>query len=247
MLGRIKQTDLSVPYRDGAYWYYSRTEEGKQYSIHCRKRGALDAPEEVLLDLNALAAGHSFMALGVLEISDDGRLMAYSTDNTGYREFTLLVKDLDTGATVLGPIAKCGATAWAADNRTLFLRPGGRRQALLPGLARRAGRRGGSWSTRRTTSASGSGSSAPGAAATSCSRARATPPRSCASSPPASPGLPGGCWRPGWPSAKSRPITWATDGCCGSTTPARASGWCAPPRTIPIRRAGKSCCPIATT
>ncbi len=120
MLGRIKQTDRSVPYRDGGYWYYSRTEEGKQYPIHCRKRGSLAAPEEVLLDLNVLAAGQSFMALGVLDISDDGRLMAYSTDPTGYREFTLLVKDLDTGATVLGPINKCGATAWAADNRTLF-------------------------------------------------------------------------------------------------------------------------------
>ncbi len=120
MLGRIKQTDLSVPYRDGAYWHYSRTEEGKQYPIHCRKRGSLDAPEEVLLDLNALAAGQSFMALGAMEMSDDGRLMAYSTDNTGYREFTLLVKDLDTGAIVLGPVNKCGAAAWAADNRTLF-------------------------------------------------------------------------------------------------------------------------------
>ena len=120
MLGRIKQTDRSVPYRDGAHWYYSRTEEGLQYPIHCRKPGSLDAPEEVLLDLNALAAGHSFMALGVLEISDDGRLMAYSTDHTGYREYTLLVKDLDTGETVLGPIDKCGSAAWAADNRTLF-------------------------------------------------------------------------------------------------------------------------------
>ncbi len=120
MLGRIKQTDLSVPYRNGAYWYYSRTEEGKQYPIHCRKRGSLDGPEEILLDLNGLAAGHSFMALGVLEVSDDGRLMAYSTDRTGYREFTLRVIDLDTGSTVLGPIERCGTAAWAADNRTLF-------------------------------------------------------------------------------------------------------------------------------
>jgi len=120
MLGRIKQTDLSVPYRDGAFWYYSRTEEGKQYSLHCRKRGTIEAPEELLLDLNVLAEGHGYMALGVLEISDDGRLMAYSTDDTGYREYTLLVRDLVTGATVLGPIRRCGAVAWAADNRTLF-------------------------------------------------------------------------------------------------------------------------------
>ena len=120
MLGRIKQTDLSVPYLDGGYWYYSRTEEGKQYPIYCRKQGSLDAPEIVLLDLNALAQGHSFMALGVLEVSDDGRLMAYSTDTTGYREYTLVVREIATGAIVLGPIEKAGATAWAADNRTLF-------------------------------------------------------------------------------------------------------------------------------
>jgi oligopeptidase B len=120
MLGRIKQTDLSVPYRDGAYWYYSRTEEGKQYPLFCRKPDSLDAPETVLLDLNAMAEGHSFMALGVFEISDDGRLMAYSTDTTGYRQYTLVVQDLDTGAVVLGPIERAGAVAWAADNRTLF-------------------------------------------------------------------------------------------------------------------------------
>jgi oligopeptidase B len=120
MLGRIKQTDLSVPYHEGGYWYYTRTEEGKQYPIHCRKQGSLDAPETVLLDLNVMAHGHGFMALGVLEISDDGRLMAYSTDTTGYREYTLIVQDLDTGAVVLGPIEKAGATVWAADNRTLF-------------------------------------------------------------------------------------------------------------------------------
>lgn len=120
MLGRIKQTDLSVPYHDGGFWYYTRTEEGKQYPIYCRKQGSLDAPETLLLDLNVLARGHGFMALGVLEISDDGRLMAYSTDTTGYREYTLVVQDLDTGAVVLGPIEKAGATVWAADNRTLF-------------------------------------------------------------------------------------------------------------------------------
>jgi oligopeptidase B len=120
MLGRIKQTDISVPYRDGGFWYYGRTEEGKQYPLHCRKRGSLEAPEEVLLDLNAMAEGHPFMALGVLAVSDDGRLLAYSTDVTGYREFTLVVKDLDTGQIVAGPIERAGSVAWAADNRTLF-------------------------------------------------------------------------------------------------------------------------------
>ena len=119
MLSRIKQTDVSVPYRDGGFWYYGRTEEGKQYPLHCRKRG-LDQPEEILLDLNALAEGHPFMALGAFAVSDDGRLLAYSTDVTGYREFTLVVKDLATGAIVAGPIERAGSVAWAADNRTFF-------------------------------------------------------------------------------------------------------------------------------
>ncbi len=120
MIGRIKQTDLSVPYRDTGYWYYTRTEEGKQYSIYCRKRGTLEAPEQVLLDLNQLIAGRSFLALGTLAVSPDGRLMAYSTDPTGYREYTLMIKDLETGASVAGPIERTGSVAWAADNRTLF-------------------------------------------------------------------------------------------------------------------------------
>jgi oligopeptidase B len=120
MLGRIKQTDVSVPYRDGAYWYYARTEAGSQYGIYCRKLGSLIAPEQILLDLNQLAEGHPYLALGVLEVSDDGRLMAYSTDTTGYRQYTLVVRDLDTGVVLAGPIEKCGSVAWAADNRTLF-------------------------------------------------------------------------------------------------------------------------------
>lgn len=120
MLGRIKQTDVSVPYREGDYWYYVRTEAGKQYGIYCRKRGSVDTSEEVLLDLNVMAEGHPFMALGVLDVSDDGRLLAYSTDTTGYREYTLVVRDLSTGEIVAGPIAKAGSLAWAADSRTLF-------------------------------------------------------------------------------------------------------------------------------
>jgi len=85
ILGRIKQTDLSVPYRFGDYFYYSRTEEGKQYPILCRKRGNLEAKEEVTLDLNELARGHKFLGLGTYSVSDDGNLLAYSTDTTGFR------------------------------------------------------------------------------------------------------------------------------------------------------------------
>jgi oligopeptidase B len=120
MLGRIKETDLTVPYRKGDLFYYSRTEKGKQYPIHCRRRGNLDAREEVLLDGNELAKGEKFFAVGDLEVSDDGNILAYTTDLTGFREYALFVKDLRTGA--LGPerVAKVSSIAWAADNRTLF-------------------------------------------------------------------------------------------------------------------------------
>jgi len=120
MLGRIKQTDLSVPFREGGYFYYSRTEEGKQYPIWCRKKGSLTAREEVLLDLNRLAAGQTFTALGALEVSDDGNLLAYSLDTTGFRQYTLFVKDLRTGEVLPDRAARTGSVAWAADNHTLF-------------------------------------------------------------------------------------------------------------------------------
>ncbi len=121
MLRRIKETDLSVPVRRDGYWYYSRTEEGKQYPIHCRKAGSVtQGAEEVLVDLNALAEGKPFMALGDFVVSDDARLLAYSTDDTGFRQYTLAVRDLSTG--VLLPFARERVTsvAWASDNATLF-------------------------------------------------------------------------------------------------------------------------------
>ncbi len=120
MLGHIKETDLSVPYRDGAYLYYARTEEGKQYPQFCRKRESLDAPEEVTLDLNVLAEGQAFMALGAYAVSDDGTLLAYSTDVTGFRQYTLQVKDLRTGALLPERVEKTGSIVWAADDATLF-------------------------------------------------------------------------------------------------------------------------------
>ena len=120
MLGRIRQTDLSVPYRDGGYWYYTRTEEGRQYPIYCRKRGSLDAAEEILLDLNRLAEGQTFMGLGAFAVSDDGNLLAYSIDSTGFRQYALFVKDLRTGQVLPDRAARTGSVAWAADNRTLF-------------------------------------------------------------------------------------------------------------------------------
>ena len=120
MKGRIQETDLSVPYKFGDYFYYSRTEEGKQYSIRCRKHGSLDAPEEITLDLNALAEGHSYLGLGAYEVSDDGTLLAFSTDVTGFRQYTLQVKDLRTGELLPDKVEKTISVEWAADNEMLF-------------------------------------------------------------------------------------------------------------------------------
>jgi len=120
MLGRIKETDIEVPYKEGGYFYYVRTEAGKQYGIRCRKKGSLDAPEEILLDVNELAKGQTFMSLGAYQVSDDGNLLAYTTDNTGFRQFTLAVKDLRTGKTLVDKAERVDSVAWANDNKTLF-------------------------------------------------------------------------------------------------------------------------------
>ncbi len=120
MISHIKETDVSVPFRDGAWFYYSRTEQGAQYPIYCRKRGSLAATEEVMLDMNQLAAGEAFMALGALTVSDDGNLLAYSTDTTGFRQYTLHIKDLRTGEVLADQAERVGSVVWTADNRTLF-------------------------------------------------------------------------------------------------------------------------------
>jgi len=120
MLARIKEDDQTVPYRRGGHYYYSRTEKGRQYSIFCRKAGGLEAPEEVILDENALATGHPFFALGALSVSDDSHLLAYSTDVTGFRQYTLQVKDLRSGGLLSDRIERVVSLAWAADNQTLF-------------------------------------------------------------------------------------------------------------------------------
>jgi oligopeptidase B len=120
MLGRIKQTDLSVPAKDRGYFYYTRTVEGQQYPIYARKRGALDAPEQVTLDLNEMAKGQVFMSVSAYNVSDDGNLLAYSYDSTGYRQYALRVKDLRTGQPLPTAAERVTSVAWAADNRTLF-------------------------------------------------------------------------------------------------------------------------------
>ncbi|HMG85431.1 MAG TPA: S9 family peptidase [Terracidiphilus sp.] len=152
MLSHIKQTDESAPYREGDWWYYIRTEEGKQYSIFCRKRASdtnpdapsspgapsltaasslsrvgdrntqpgPDAPENIILDGNQLAEGQAFFSIGATDISDDGRWLAYTVDFTGFRQYTLHIKDLKTGETLPGKVERVGSVTWASDNITLL-------------------------------------------------------------------------------------------------------------------------------
>jgi oligopeptidase B len=127
---RTQQTDLTVPVRDGGYWYYTRTVEGKQYGIHCRVAVTGDEPpsteaaiegEQVLLDGNEVAGDSEFFALGTVDVSPDGRLLAYSTDLTGDERFTLHVKDLDTGELLPDEITGVHyGSAWSADGSTVF-------------------------------------------------------------------------------------------------------------------------------
>jgi oligopeptidase B len=120
MLSHIKQTDENVPYRQDGYFYYSRTEEGKQYPIFCRKQGSLTGAEEVILDQNELAKGQKFMSVGAVSPSDDGNLLAFTTDNTGYRQYTLQIKNLKTGELYPEKIERVDNVAWATDNKTMF-------------------------------------------------------------------------------------------------------------------------------
>ncbi|MGO9894301.1 MAG: S9 family peptidase [Bryobacteraceae bacterium] len=125
MLSHVKQTDISVPYRDSDWWYYSRTQEGLQYGIYCRRHGGpagtdADATEQILLDGNELAKDHAFFAIGDTDITDDGRWLAYSADTTGFRQYTLRIKDLESGETLADEVERVGSVVWAADNKTLF-------------------------------------------------------------------------------------------------------------------------------
>ena len=140
MLSHMKQTDVSVPFRDGPWWYFARTEEGSQYAVHCRKPThtlggpSLDSEtwetanlklsdpinEQIILDGNQLAEGHAFFAIGATDITRDGNWLAYSTDTTGFRQYTLHIKNLETGETLAGEVERVGSLVWAADNRTLF-------------------------------------------------------------------------------------------------------------------------------
>jgi oligopeptidase B len=117
MLGRIKETDLSVPYLDHGYWYYNRTEKGKNYPIHLRKKGSLAAPEEIILDENLLGAGKKFNGVGSIQVSPGGSRLAYLHDTTALRVYTLYIKALDS-AKVLGDSISgvVPSIAWANDS-----------------------------------------------------------------------------------------------------------------------------------
>ncbi|GGG77308.1 oligopeptidase B [Parapedobacter pyrenivorans] len=121
MKGRIKEQDESVPYLKNGYYYYTRTEVGQQYFKFCRKKGSLDAPEEVLLDVDKMAEGYPYYNATGFNISPDNKLLAYGVDTVSRRQYTIHVKDLETGTILADAIpGTSGGSVWANDNRTLF-------------------------------------------------------------------------------------------------------------------------------
>lgn len=121
MVSRIKQTDLSVPYRIRGYWYYIKYEEGKEYPVYCRKKGSLEAKEEIMLDVNIMAKGYNYFDVAGLSISLDNNLLAYGVDNVSRRIYTLYVKNLTTGEVYKETVPNTdGSYVWANDNKTLF-------------------------------------------------------------------------------------------------------------------------------
>jgi oligopeptidase B len=121
LVGRIKQDDSSVPFLEKGYWYYTRFEEGREYPIHARRKGDMQAAEEILLDVNALAEGKSFYQVATFEISPDGKLLAYFEDTSGRRQYTLRVKNLETGELLPVEITGLSASfAWTADSASFY-------------------------------------------------------------------------------------------------------------------------------
>lgn len=121
IVARIKQDDASVPYRERGYWYYTRFETGKDYPVHARRKGSMEAPEEVMLDVNALADGKGYYSVGTWEVSQDNRLLAYADDAVGRRQYTIRFKDLRTGQVLPDQIPGVSPdVVWADDNKTLF-------------------------------------------------------------------------------------------------------------------------------
>ncbi|MHC1704046.1 MAG: S9 family peptidase [Tenuifilaceae bacterium] len=118
---RIKEEDVSVPYLDNGYYYYSRYEEGKEYPIYCRKKGSLESTEEILLDVNVLAEGQDYCQVAGLEISPDNKILAYGLDTISRRQYIIYFKDLASGKLLNSQIINTtGSVAWANDNKTVF-------------------------------------------------------------------------------------------------------------------------------
>ncbi len=121
MKGRIKETDMSVPYLKNGYYYYSRFEKGQEYPIYCRKKGSLEAEEQVMLNVNEMAKGYAYYHLGAISVSPDTRLVAYGVDTVSRRRYTIHIKNLETGEILPDAIPETTASAsWASDNKTLF-------------------------------------------------------------------------------------------------------------------------------
>jgi oligopeptidase B len=121
MKARIKEKDESVPVFKNGFYYYSRSEEGKQYFKYCRKKGSLDASEEILLDVDKMAEGHSYFSVTGLQVSEDNKLLAYALDNVSRRQYSILIKNLETGETLKEEVKNTvGSHCWASDNKTIF-------------------------------------------------------------------------------------------------------------------------------
>ncbi len=121
IVGRIKQTDESVPYKDNGFWYYTRYEQGQEYPIYCRKKETMDGPEKIMLNVNEMAKGHDYYSITGLSVSEDNLLLAYAEDSVSRRRYTIYVKNLRTGKLMEEPVPNTeGQITWANDNKTYF-------------------------------------------------------------------------------------------------------------------------------
>lgn len=121
IIGRIKQTDVSVPYKDNGYFYYTRYEEGQEHPIYCRKKGSLDAKEEIMLNVNEMAKGHDYYHVLGLSVSEDNKFIAFGVDTVSRRKYTVYFKNLETNEILPDALPNTsGGAAWANDNKTVF-------------------------------------------------------------------------------------------------------------------------------
>ena len=121
IIGRIKQDDVSVPYKDNGYFYYTRYEDGKEYAVYCRKKGTMEAAEEILINVNEMAEGQKFLNVTGLSVSIDNKFLSYGVDTVGRRKYNIFIKNLETGEIYNVKLPNStGYAAWSNDNKTLF-------------------------------------------------------------------------------------------------------------------------------